>query len=249
MSIKGQSFAASPIGGHIATAVGNAAGLYNGAFTVMLLMKFSTTDHGFFGGWAGGIGGASRGGMLLSTAALFGENDFSSGYGTGFNDSVWRWYGYSKDAGAAHYVMHYADIATLTWSDGESVGAGNHADTGTSDAFSLGMNVNYAMGFDTGDLAAGAIWNSHLSPSAIHAACTLAASDLAIANPLAGWLLPQASAGNPISDFTGGGADETSRAFIATSADPPGFSFAIASAPSYRSLRTYRKQRMLRQRG
>lgn len=227
MSVKGQSFSSSPTGGHIATAVGNAAGLYNGAYTVMCLMKFSTTDHGLFGGWTGGVGGTSRGGLLLSGPKLFGESDFSSGYGDNFNDSVWRWYGYSKNAGSAHYVMHYADLATLTWSDGESVGAGNHPDTGISDAFSLGMNVNYAMGFDNGDLAACAAWTSHLTPSAIHAACTQAAVDLAAASPSAGWLMPQATAGSAIQDFTGGGANETSRTAIATSVDPPGFNFSL----------------------
>lgn len=230
MSIKGQSFSNSPTGAHIATSVGNAAGLYTGAFTVMCLAKMTSSSRGFFSGWTGGVGGTSRGGMLLVIAKIFGESDFSSGYGPGnFDDNVWRWYGYSKAAGSAHYVMHYADLATLTWSHGESSGAGNHSDTGSSDAFSLGMNVNYALGFNSGDQAAEAVWTSHLSSSAIEAACTLAAADLAAGNPAAGWLFPEATSGSPIVDFTGGGADETSRAFIATSADPSGYDFTLSS--------------------
>jgi len=196
----------------------------------MFLAKSASSNTGFLSGWSGGVGGTSRGGLLFAIAKLFGEGDFSSGFGEGnFDDSVWRWYGYGKDPGSAHYVMHYADLATLTWSHGESSGAGNHSDTGTSDAFSLGMNANYALGYDSGDRAAGSLWTSHLSSSAIEAACTNAASALAAANPAAGWLFPEATSGSPIVDFTGGGADETSRSFIATSPDPVDFDFTLSS--------------------
>lgn len=228
MSIKGQSFANSPTGAHLATAVGAAGGLYAGAFTIAALMRISSTSAGLINGWSGGVGGTSRGGLLLSSGSLFGNGDFSSGFGGGaLNDNAWRWFVYSKAAGSAHYRMHVADLATLTWSHGESSGAGNHADNGTSDTLTWGMNENYALGFATSDLAVGAAWGTQLSDAAIEAALTQAAIDLAAASPLVGMLFKAADFGSPYVDFTGGGADESNRVDLASSADPADFDFTL----------------------
>jgi hypothetical protein len=228
VSIRGNDFTGYPTGPHLEVSAGNGAGLYSGAFSVVLLQKTNSDTQGLFGGWSGGVGSTFRGGMLLVIAKLFGMSDFSSGFGPGdYNDSVFRWLGYSKVAGSAHYRMHVADLATLTWSHGESTGAGNHGDTGTCDTFTIGMDNNYVMGNNTSHIAAGAAWTSAMSDAAFEAACTKFASDLAASGPAMGWLFPEATSGSAIQDFTGGGANETSRSFISTSPDPVDFDFSL----------------------
>lgn len=236
MSIKGQSFGNSPTGAHLATAVGNAAGLFTGAWTVAVLMRSANDNKGIFGGWSGGIGGTYRSGILFAATKLYGAADFSSGFGSGLDDGVWRWYGVCKSAGASLRRMHIGVLSTLSWSHGESAGASNYGDQGSCDSFSLGMSSEYALGFDNGDIAAAAVWGSKLTDLAFEAACTKFASDLASSSPLAGWLLPQATSGSAISDFTGGGADEINRVSLATSADPPDFDFTLESPAPQRFL-------------
>lgn len=235
MSIKGQSFLNSPGGSHLETDVGNAAGLFGGAWTVAVLMRSANDTKGIFGGWSGGIGGTFRSGLLFAASKLFGTSDFSSGFGSGLDDGVWRWYVACKSAGASLRRMHIAPLSTLAWSHGESAGASNYGDQGTCDSFSLGMDSSYALGFDNGDIAAAAVWGSKLSDGDVELACTKLAMDLLDSDPLAGWLFPQAVAGLTIVDFTGGGADEVNRVSIATSADPTDYDFTMAS-PSQRFL-------------
>jgi hypothetical protein len=192
-------------------------------------MKSGNDSKGIFGGWTGGVGGSSRTGLLLSGAKLYGDGDFSSGFGSGLDDNVWRWFCVGKAAGSSLRRMHLGVLSSLAWSDGESAGAGNYGDQGTSDAFSLGMNSNYAMGFSNADYAAFAVWGTKLSDADLHLACTKKAVDLVASSPIAGWLLPEATAGSSISDFTGGGANETSRTNIATSADPADYDFTLTT--------------------
>lgn len=241
MSIKGQSFAGGTDGALVTFDVGNAANLFTGAFTIVCLAKFTASNWGMLGGYSDSVGGTVEGGMLLSNNSggrLFSVDDFTSGFpapgdlaSPGLSDDTWRWLAASKPAGAAHYRYHYADLATLTWAHGETASAADHGDADPVVVFSTWLV--YAMGFDSGDMAALAAFDSDLSTggttdAAIEAACTQLAQDLADASPAIGWLFPEATAGSAVEDFTGGGGDETGRQLIATSADPADFDFTIA---------------------
>lgn len=227
MSIKGQSFSsAAADAAWLSVGVGDIATLFDGAFTIAVLCYNPTDNQGYFGGWESTVGGTDDGGMLLSGAKLYGMDDFSSGFGSDLSTSTWLWLVMSKDDGSAHYRMHWADLAGLTWTHGESSGAANHDDQGTSGIFSIGYYV-YGMGYDNLQIAAAAVWKTHLSDGSIEAACTQLSSELMAANPDAAWLMPEAESATPgsIIDQTGGGADEGFRQYVSTSADPGDYTF------------------------
>lgn len=241
MSIVGNSFTSGTAGPHFDVSVGAAGALYTGPFTVAVLMKTSSDSTGYFTGWSGGLGGTELGGMLLANnGKLYGKSDFSSGFpltAERWDNSVWYWLCITRTSVAIDptppYQMHVADLATLTWRHGTADPSGNHPDESVADLFSLGFNV-FPLGNNATHLAAGAVWTSDLSSNAtnnagVEAALTKQASVLAAANPAAGWLMPAATSGSPIQDFTGGGANETARYFIQTSPDPVDFDFTLAS--------------------
>ena len=239
MSIKGQSFNAPwATGARIDFGVGTGglASVFNGAFTIAVLAKMTSPNWGLLGAYSDLTATSVVRQFFVANnagARMFGDGDFSSGWPLnppdtdGINDDVWRWHVVSKAAGAAHYKMSYADLATLTWADGEGTGAANHGDVATPAQMFSSWAI-YPLGFDAGDQAVVAVWGQAMTPAQIHASCTAAASNLyTVASPKGGWLFKQSVAGSAIADFTGGGANEISRQFLATSADPPGFNFSL----------------------
>lgn len=241
MSIKGQSFTSAFSGGaHIDFGVGTAglANVFASGYTIAVLAKATNSNFGLLGAFADTSATSIVREFFLNNnnggGRLFGDGDFSGGFpdqaadADGLNDNTWRWHVMSKPTGAAHFRFHYADLATLTWVHGESVGAGNHSDPGTAVQMFTTWSV-YPLGFDAGDFAAICLWPSALSDSNIVTSCTRLAADLYnVVTPKGGWVFPQATAGSTITDFTGGGANESARAFIATSADPPDFNYSFA---------------------
>jgi len=235
VSIKGQSFTGAFAGGsHVDFGVGSAglSTVFAGNLTIAVLTKTPSSNWGLFGGYNSTDGTNAVRQFFLSNNSggrLFGDGDFSNGYpdsgadADGINDNVWRWHVMSKAAGTTHYRMHYADLATLTWSHGESVGAGNHTDNAAV-AQMFSTCAIYPQGFDAGDIAAIAVWNSNLSDGNIATSCTKNAANLNdVATPKGGWLF-KVNANTALKDFTGGGANETARPFSVVSADPPGWS-------------------------
>ena len=177
-----------------------------------------------------------RRGMLLDADHLFGNNDFSSGFGTPAI-ADYGWFGLSLAAPGAHYQCHLQDY-TLSgaWSHGESVGAGPQPFQGVSDSIQVGVGVT---AFSNGDCAVAGIWTSALSTAAIEAACTTKLSDFMAAQPAWAVAFPQASITN-IKDLTGGGGDETSRSgTITAAANPPGYDFSLGTITN--SRRAYRR--------
>lgn len=232
MSIMGQSFNNDTTGSFITVSAGSAAPAFTGGFTVAILAKTPRNTTPLFGAYSGAVAtnAPDNGALHLSGGAMFSINDFTSGFGTGLGDNVWRWYVISKPAGPAHFRMHYADLATLTWAHGEAAGAANQGNKPTSANFTLGLAYS-ALGFESTHLAAGAVWNASLSDAAIQAACTKLAANLKAANPAAAWLLKQSAVGAPgsIVDFTGGGANEAARNLLATSPDPTDYDFTLVT--------------------
>jgi hypothetical protein len=242
MSIRGNTFTGGSAGPHVEIGVGSIASLYNGAFTVGFLVRSTTANLGFFSGWSDSYGGTNIGGYLLAAvngSSMFGMSDFSSGFGGDgtlvdggtITDGTYRWFVVGKDAGSAHLKMSIADLATLTWTHGESTGAANHPDRGVSAALAIGFQ-NYPMGnLGASDFAAGGAFLSNLSNAAREAAFTAAMADLMAAGPDAAWMFPFADFGSPFNDVTGNGADETTRVDVIASTDPSGFDFALTVPP------------------
>jgi len=248
MSIKGQTFTGSYAGGaRVDFGVGTAGldAVFASGYTIAVLAKTTSTNFGLIGAYSDSAATTPVRELFItnnSGGRLFGTSDFSSGFPQvgstypqdpdGISDGVWRWHVMSKQTGSAHYEMSYADLATLTWNHGEGSGAANHPDVATPALMFTTWSI-YPLGFDAGDHAVTCIWPSYMDSADIEASCTLLAADLYnVVAPKGGWLFNEANSGSAIVDFTGGGADETSRQFIAASADPPGFSFLLTGEES-----------------
>ena len=206
---------------YVEFSVGNVANLGNGAFTLIVLWKFSN-NSGLLGGYSSTT---ERQSMLVDTGHLFGTGDFSSGFGT-LTATHWYWLGLSKAAGANHYRGHIQDFTSAgAWSHGEAAGAGNHSDPGISDRIRLGAAGTTAV---SGDVAVAGIWTSQLADASVEAACTSAVRDLVSASP--GWAVKaeQASPDN-LQDLVGSGHESTRTGTITASADPPGFDFSLVA--------------------
>lgn len=208
-------------GDHVDFAVGGAANLGNGAFTIVTLWKFA----GNTGLLAGLNGVTERQGVLLSPG-LFGTGDFSSGFGSPVSGD-WFWFALSKPAGSAHYRGHLKDFTTSgAWSHGEAAGAANHSDPGVSDSIRVAAIPSTAA--SQGDVAVSAVFTAALSDAAIEAACTAALADLVAASPA--WAVRfQQSAPTSIQDLIGSGHETGRTGTITASADPPGFDFSLGS--------------------
>lgn len=216
---------------HIDFGVGNAGGLGNGAFTMLVLWRLGSpnSNTGLLGGTALGLDRQCYG---LDTNHIFGQGDFSSGFGT-LTPPDWYWLGLSKPAGAAHYRGHFRDYSTAgAWSHGEAVGAGNHTDPGVSTGIQVGSSIS-SFTSGNGGVAVAAVWTSVLADLAIEAAATSALADLLTAAPQWAAKFNVGFTTAPIQDLTAGGGNETSRSGTLTeTADPPGYSFALGVSPA-----------------
>lgn len=210
----------------ITFAVGNAPP-DQGPITIAVLAHPSTSS---FTGWT--VQGMTAGGVwsiLADSSVLFIENDFTSGgpaHGTG-----WCWYVATKASGSAVPRWHMHDLTAGTaWTHANS--SGTVADnTGPITSIRVGSSAagSAAQTF-RGRIAAVAAWTSALGDVAVEAACTTAAADLAAAAPNWGVLLNQASTATSVTDFTGGGGDQTALTGTAVDGDePPGWSYTLTA--------------------
>jgi hypothetical protein len=240
MSISGTTFNNDwATGNHIdfGPGTGGLEDVFKSDYTIAVLARLVEPNFGLFGGYEDEEAATPLRQWFQannSGGRLFGNGDFSDGYPSsgelpgGLDDNVWRWHGHSKQSGSTHYRMHYADLATLTWSQGESSGAANHSDpSGTAQLFSTW--AIYGMGFNEGAQAYICIWPTALTDLQIRDSCTQSAADLLSQSPPIGmWSFKESEVAGTIVDLTGNGADEISRQNITASADPDDFDFTLA---------------------
>ena len=211
----------------IAFSIGAVAGVGTSPFTMLALWRPANNFTSFITALGSGT---TRRAMLLDTAHLFGNNDFSSGFQTLAPVTDWWWLGLSLDAAGDHYQGHVQDYSSGgAWAHGEAAGAGAQAFTAVSDTIQLGTGVTPVA---NGDLAVAAIWTSFLTPAQIEAAATAHLSDLMAAHP--GWAVaaPLANGLAALQDLTGNGGNETGRtAGITAVADPPSYNFTVGGTP------------------
>lgn len=168
---------------------------------------------------------------LTSGVKLFMEGDFTAG-NSGLSTG-WCWYVATKATGASIPRWHVHDLTAGTaWSHvnaGGTVGDGSGPITNILVGGNASVNTTWR-----GRIAAVAAWTSALADINVESACTLLASDLANASPNWGVLLNQASTATNVTDFTGGGGDQTALSGTAVDADePPGWDYALtASSPT-----------------
>lgn len=212
---------------------GNSTGIDQGPFTVAVLLRFDTTAAGALTYVAAGLssGGGEVWALIGFDLAFFLSNDFNAGSGQ-LTIGPWYWVAATKGNGASTVRWHIKNVTSAgAWSHANETGTVND---GAGPVASIVSGNSAAAG--TGDFrgwkAAEALWSSELTDLGIEAACTLNASDLVASNPVWGVLWNQSSTATSVSDFTGGGGNQT--AISATSVDaaqePPGWSYALSGS-------------------
>ncbi len=215
---------------YIRCAIGSCAAAGSGAYTLISLVKLPLFQT-FSGLVSVRRSGAFARYNLVTGSKLFGEGDFSSGFGS-ITSNVWTWTVQRKAAGAAHYEMAYAlypvaDPDTdITF--GQAPDAANHSDPGAGDEIWLGETAVHGLG----DHALHAVFTSRLGDAAVKSALTSALSDIMALSPAGCWPLNQATALVAVSDVTGNGADEIATVGnVGVSADPPGYDYNLLPPP------------------
>lgn len=164
------------------------------------------------------------------------DGDFT-GFDASAADGIWQLIGYTKDSGSAQVRWHLwrADTGAWTHTGGSTVGDG----TGPVDHVWLGRAYNR----HDGDIAVAAVWAEILTDDQIETLPHTLTAWQAL-NPTAGWLLDGADVAQLVADWTGGGANETSRPGMdpaVSTASVPGLSYghpiltphtSAAAAPS-----------------
>lgn len=200
-----------------------------GPITMAVLAHPASSSFG--NGWmVQGMTASGVWAILCDSGVLFMENDFTSGgpsHGTG-----WCWYVATKASGTVTPRWHMHDLTAGTaWTHANASGTVAN-NTGPITAIRVGASAaGTAAQTFRGRIAATAVWGSVLTDLQVEAACTTAASDLAAASPAWGVLLNQASTATAVTDFTGGGGNQSALSGTAVDADePPGWSYSLTSS-------------------
>lgn len=183
----------------------------------------------------------------IVTRLIINLNGTSIGYfdGSSFNTSAsgivdttdWWLIVVRKASGVVQPRFSVYEFATDTWVHGSTPADGNSASPGAG-GLTFWSNDG-GSDFWNGRVAIRAVWANELGPSgawtadasgdaAIEAAgLETSLSSWEAASPAAGWAYNQDSTATAVTDFTGGGADQTSLTgtTVINGDDPPGFSF------------------------
>jgi hypothetical protein len=189
-------------------AVGNAPP-DEGPITMAVLFRPQTTFSTATCFLLSGLNGATGiWGLLTDSGKPFTANDFGTG-GPTLTGNVWYWLVATKATGAAIPRFHVKDITNASaWvhqDDSSNVADG----TGPITKIVVGSNDSSGSSDMRGELVAAAAWTAALTDLQVEAACTLNASDLSTAAPNWGTLWNQGSTATSVTDFTGGGGDQT----------------------------------------
>lgn len=145
---------------------GSAGAAGTGAYTIAWLGQPAVGNNGC-GMLQLRASGSSVRSLLEDTNKLFGDGDFSSGFGT-LTQGNWYLCAQTKPAGSAVYRFHlwpYASDGSGTMTHGVSVGAGNHGDGSSIDDIRIGQAGNPG----NGPVSLVCVWNSELADATLDA--------------------------------------------------------------------------------
>lgn len=209
------------VGDSITLDAGGAAGATR-AHTIVALIQPTLGNGGVVQGLASGTPVWS---LLFDALKLFANGDFGTG-GSTITSGAWYVVAVTKAGGSNVYRYHSAPLSTGIWthvSSSFSVADGG----GGTDAIRLGTAENNG----NVDIAALAEYAGALSDGAIEALGITAMADWLAASPRMAVQLNQASTADPVTDLTGGGADQTAISGTSVVSDPPGWSY-FSGAPN-----------------
>lgn len=197
----------------------------SGAYSMAILVDPDNNNVRLMDWFASAV---EQGTLLIDTGAVYGHDDFSSGYSSGISAATgWILIGLSKTSGSAHYRCHlwtYAADGSGTMSHGEASGAGNHPNQSAATTCRIGWSES--TGSD-GDIAVGAYWDRALSDAEFD---TLKSSELSTWYDLApdlgvhlgSW---NGTAGDVV--FSGSSGVATKTGTVSSGPNPSGFNFSL----------------------
>jgi hypothetical protein len=225
---------------YVALSAGGVGAAGTGAHTIVVLMNPTTVtnpNHGIASLMASSTRTRD---LICDTGALFGVNDFSSGFGTitgGGTSSTWWVAAISKPAGSAHYRCHlwnYASPVSGSMSHGESVGAANQGDGSTITEIRVGDGDDIGNGL----VAVVGVWTSVLSDAQLDTLVSNNLSDWAALSPAALISLQNWNGSTGCVDVVGTSSQTGITGTVSTGANPPGFSFTLGGAVPYNPQRS-----------
>lgn len=216
-------------GAYITMTAGSAGAVGSGAYTVAALFNPSGGSCGVWSGFTSAP--ALNRELLTDTSHLYGQNDFSGGFGT-LTTGTWYLGIVSKAAGSSLYQYHlwpYASNGSGTMTDG---GTGQSAGDGSAIAtMRLGDAENNTV---KGNMlgAVWGLWNRKLTDPEAQSLKSGSLSAWAALSPaelihMKDW---DGSTGASITVAVGTSAFVSETSTVGVGANPPGFNFSLAAA-------------------
>lgn len=214
----------------ISFTAGNASAAGTGAHTIAVLWQSVVNPNSALA--AGYASGVQVRQLLADSGKLFGSGDFSSGYPTGgVGSNTWYVGAITKPAGAAHYRIHlwpYAADGTGVMDHGESATAANHGDGSALTEIRIGLNDVRGNGL----IAVVAVSDVEMSDAQL---------DTLRSGSLSAWAalpfdeiisLENWNGATGAVAVVGTSSQSGITGTVSVGANPPGFSFSLATAPA-----------------
>lgn len=218
---------------YLSFTAGSAGAIGSAGYTMASLIRIKSGNNNaaFVGGYVSGSANRVLFASSVPPIALFGNNDFSSGFGS-LSTDTWYVVAQSKATGSnmyRHHVWQYAADGSGSFSHGVATGSSNQGDGSAVTELRIGGNVIKG----NGDIAVSAFWTRACSDTDIDALKT---------NLLSAWLtIPNGgpaecqhfrdwngTTGAVIAAGTSSFSSQTGTS--AAGANPPSFDFSLSAA-------------------
>lgn len=217
---------------YLSFTAGTAGAVGSGAYTLVVLVQPAVGNNG-----AGMLGGYTSGtanrDLFEDANALFGQNDFSSGFGA-LTQGNWYLCAQTKAAGSntyRHHLWAYASDGSGTMSHGVATGSASHGDGSAIDEIRIGATEVPSNGL----IAVVALWTVALSDADL--------DGFKSAN-LSSWTT--SSSGSPkelislenwngtsgASVLIGTSSYSSTTGTVSSGSNPPSFNFSLAAGPT-----------------
>lgn len=225
------SFDVAAATAYISMSAGSATAVTTGAYTIATLVLPAAGNNNA-GMAAAYVSGTVSRELFEDTNALFGEGDFSSGFGT-LTQGTWYLCAQTKTAGSAtyrHHIWAYASDGSGTMSHGVASGAGNHGDGG-SIATELRIGSNDVKG--NGLIAVVGYWSRALSDAeldSMKSGSLTAWRDVSGGAPAELISLQNWNGSTGCTSVIGTATQSSITGTVSTGANPPSFDFTLSTA-------------------
>lgn len=213
---------------HFATgdslSIGPGAATGTKAHTIVMLLR---RNAGNASAVQGMDSATRRWSLLFDTGKPFGSGDFGAG-GPLVSQDTWYVVAETKASGSQPYRYHVVQLGVGAWTHQSST---SNVANGQAGLTSIDFGLSETTGGNV-DLAAFAEYGTVLSDAAIEALGFTAMDDWLAASPRVAVQFNQATTADPVTDLTGGSANQTAIVGTSVVADPAGWSYAGGAAPA-----------------